>query len=57
MIDQKEFVCDDCDAEFSLDYEFVGTVEFCPFCGSKLEYDDKNLDDSEWDDDDTDRGC
>jgi len=57
MMDEKEFVCEDCDADFNLDYDFVGTPEFCPFCGSKLEYDDKNLDDSDWDDDSTDRGC
>jgi DNA-directed RNA polymerase subunit RPC12/RpoP len=57
MID-KEYVCEDCDAEFDVDYDFVATPEFCPFCGSKLTYDDKDLDDEDWEEDESDqRGC
>ena len=46
--DKREFACNECDAEFDLDYDFVCTPDFCPFCGNKLEYDDLNVD---WEDD------
>ena len=52
----KEYVCEECDAEFNVEYDFVSTPEFCPFCGNKLIYDD-HLVDEDWEDDGTDRGC
>jgi DNA-directed RNA polymerase subunit RPC12/RpoP len=52
----KEFVCEECDAEFNVEYDFVATPDFCPFCGSKLVYDDRDIDE-DWEDDGTDRGC
>jgi DNA-directed RNA polymerase subunit RPC12/RpoP len=54
----NEFECSDCGVEFEIVHETDETPEFCPFCGSKLEYDDKELDNSEWEDDEfKDRGC
>lgn len=55
---EREYTCEECDAEFDVDYDFVAEPEFCPFCSNKLVYDD-HLDDQEWDDDDEykDRGC
>lgn len=54
----QEFECSECDAEFEILHQMDSVPEFCPFCGSKLEYDDKNLKDDDWDDEDyKDRGC
>jgi DNA-directed RNA polymerase subunit RPC12/RpoP len=52
----KEYTCEECDAEFNVEYDFIATPEFCPFCGNKLSYDD-GLVDEDWEDDGTDRGC
>lgn len=52
----KEYMCDDCDAEFNIEYDFVAVAEFCPFCGSKLRYDDMDIEE-DWEDDETERGC
>lgn len=54
----REFVCEECDAEFTVEYDFISTPEFCPFCGNKLSLDDSNIDDEDWYDDGTEqRGC
>jgi DNA-directed RNA polymerase subunit RPC12/RpoP len=54
----QEFECSDCGAEFEILHELDSVPEFCPFCGSKLEYDDSNLDEEDWYDDGTEqRGC
>lgn len=52
----QEFECTECGAEFEILHDMDEAPEFCPFCASKLELDDSNLDE-DWEDDDTDRGC
>lgn len=52
----QEFECTDCGAEFEIIHENDENPEFCPFCGSKLEFDGNTIEES-WEDDDTDRGC
>jgi len=52
----KEFTCQDCEAEFTIEHDGIDTVMFCPFCASRLRYDDKDLDE-DWEDDEEDRGC
>ena len=37
--------CQECEAEFSVEHDEIGEPEFCPFCGSKLTYDDEDLED------------
>jgi hypothetical protein len=50
----REFTCEDCDAEFDIEYDFAASIpEFCPFCATKLSYDDVDLD--IWDDEDSDK--
>ncbi len=41
---EKEITCDKCDNEFILSYD-IGEPEFCPFCGSKISYEDEDLED------------
>ena len=55
----KEFTCQDCEAEFTIEHDGIDTVMFCPFCASRLSYDDKDLEEG-WEDEeegDNDRGC
>jgi rRNA maturation endonuclease Nob1 len=53
----KEITCELCESEFEITTQDNLPAEFCPFCGEKLTYDDKDLD--EWlnEDDSSDRGC
>jgi len=44
----KEYTCEECDAEFNVEHDFIASVEFCPFCGNKMQYDDSDLDE-DWD--------
>lgn len=37
--------CQDCEAEFTIEHDELDEPEFCPFCGSKLVYDDKDYED------------
>lgn len=46
----KEITCSECEAEFQVIHDNITDPEFCPFCGSKLRYDD----DGDWYDDDDD---
>lgn len=46
--------CQDCEAEFTIEHDELDEPEFCPFCGSKLVYDDDTSD--EWEAQD-DEGC
>ena len=58
MTDIK-FLCQDCEAEFTIEHDGIDTVMFCPFCASRLNYDDTGIDE-DWDDEeenDRDRGC
>ena len=52
----EDIICQECEAEFKvIGYNNINP-EFCPYCGEKLSYDDKNVED--WYDDETDmRGC
>ena len=52
----KEYICQECDAEFSIEHEGIDTPMFCPFCSTRLSYDDKDLDE-DWENDGSDRGC
>ncbi len=49
----KEITCLECEAEFQVVHDEVGEPEFCPFCGEKMRYEDSNLDEDDWLDDDT----
>lgn len=33
----KEIKCENCDAEFSIQFNSDDTLSFCPFCGHDLE--------------------
>lgn len=35
--------CQECEAEFEVIHDSIVQPDFCPFCGSKLEYDDEDL--------------
>jgi rRNA maturation endonuclease Nob1 len=48
----KEIVCSDCEAEFQVIHDAITEPEFCPFCGSKLRYEDDDEDRQWYDDDD-----
>ena len=39
--------CQECEAEFEVVHDTVSEPEFCPFCGSKLRYDDKGYEEDE----------
>ena len=39
--------CQECEAEFEVVHDSVSEPEFCPFCASKLQYDDQDI----WEDD------
>jgi DNA-directed RNA polymerase subunit RPC12/RpoP len=43
--------CQECEAEFEIVHDSVSEPEFCPFCSTKLVYDDKDIDEDEdvWD--------
>lgn len=48
----NQFTCQACDVEYEIDTDSEATALFCPFCGSKLEYDDEDLfeddDEEDW---------
>ena len=46
----KEITCSECEADFQVVHDNITDPEFCPFCGSKLRYED----DGDWYDDDED---
>jgi rRNA maturation endonuclease Nob1 len=35
-----ELICNECEAEFTIQHEEICEIEFCPFCGFKLEFED-----------------
>jgi len=44
--------CQECEAEFDIVHDSVSEPEFCPFCGNKLRYDDKDIEEEDtWYDD------
>lgn len=53
----KEYKCYDCEAEFDVTHDEIIPPEFCPFCGEKLTYDDKDLDEWFEEDESNPRGC
>jgi rRNA maturation endonuclease Nob1 len=48
----KEITCSECEADFQVVHDNITDPEFCPFCGSKLRFDDP---DDSWYDDEDDR--
>ena len=48
------FTCEECETEFEVYHDSANEPEFCPFCGSKLTYDDEDLDEDFWDEDEED---
>jgi DNA-directed RNA polymerase subunit RPC12/RpoP len=49
-------ICQECEAEYEITHDNINEPDFCPFCSSKIRYDDKI--DEDWDDEEyTDRGC
>jgi len=54
---KKEYICHDCEAEFSLEFKGKKTPQMCPFCGDVISASDdrpllKDFDDyDEFDDD------
>lgn len=56
-MNNKEFLCIECDAEFTIEYDGIDTPLFCPFCSTRLNYDDSEIEE-DWEDDEfKDRGC
>lgn len=33
---KQEIICDDCGADFTIEYEPVEEIQYCPFCGGDL---------------------
>lgn len=54
---EKEFVCDDCEAEFKIVSENTDEVTYCPYCSNiiSVEDDEELTSEDEWDDQDRDR--
>ena len=50
-----EFVCSECETEFTVEHDGVDTPSFCTFCGEKLRL-DKSLY-TDWEDEEETRGC
>jgi len=49
MAKNKHHECIECDAVFKIKHDLEEhhyKVEFCPFCGDKMRYDDSDLDES-----------
>lgn len=53
----EDIACQECEAEFKVVSDSNITPEFCPFCGEKLTYDDKDLDEWFEEDEMNPRGC
>jgi rRNA maturation endonuclease Nob1 len=53
---EQMITCEECEEEFEIVCDTIVQPEFCPFCGSKLAYDDldlwESLSDDETDEDD-----
>lgn len=43
-MEEADFLCEECGAEFTILAENDDTVNFCPYCGSELEYDEDDED-------------
>ena len=54
-MNDTEFICSECEAEFTIEYDGIDTVMFCPFCASRLRYDDENNLDADWNEEEA--GC
>lgn len=50
-----EFICQECEAEFTVEYDGIDTPGFCPFCGEKLRTEKTLYSDLEEDEDSA--GC
>lgn len=46
---EKEFVCDDCEAEFKIVSENTDEVTYCPYCSNVISEEDE-FETEEWDD-------
>lgn len=44
----NDFYCSDCEIEFQVIHDHLSEPEYCPFCSTKLKYED--LEDEEWND-------
>jgi len=54
---KNEITCNECEIEFAVVSDSDMPAEFCPFCGEKLSYDDKDLDEWLEEDEMNPRGC
>lgn len=48
-MEEADFLCEECGAEFTIIAEGNDQVTFCPYCGSELEYDEDEDDQEELD--------
>ena len=46
---EKEFICDDCEAEFKIIADNQEEVTYCPFCSNIIALEEE-LEEEEWDD-------
>lgn len=53
----NDITCSECESEFKVVSEDNIPAEFCPFCGEKLVFDDKDLDEWFEEDEMNSRGC
>jgi rRNA maturation endonuclease Nob1 len=49
---RENIICDDCGADFTIEYESVEEIQYCPFCGADLfiTIDDEEEEDDEYED-------
>jgi|DEB0MinimDraft_3_1074331.scaffolds.fasta_scaffold458699_2 hypothetical protein len=49
---RENIICDDCGADFTIEYESVEEIQYCPFCGADLfiTIDDEGEEDDEYED-------
>ena len=43
-MEEDQFECDYCEAEFKVIHEHINEVQFCPFCATPLEPENDNDD-------------
>lgn len=49
-MEQDEFICAYCEAEYKVTHEHINEVSHCPFCGTLMESEDEDDDsEKEWD--------